>query len=102
LRAQLFGRRAHPQFEAAFDVGGGERLAVVPFDTLAQLEGQLGGVLAPRPVGGQIGDDRFEADLLLMLVEQDKIVENAHHRPFAARLRFLEERQVSRVASGDL
>ena len=37
------------QVPGAFDVGGGERLAVMPFDALAQLEGQLLAVLAPRP-----------------------------------------------------
>ena len=44
-------RRVLPcdQIPGAFDVGGGERLAVMPFDALAQLEGQPRAVLAPRP-----------------------------------------------------
>ena len=47
--AQLFLRLALQQVDRAFDVGGGERLAVMPFDALVQREGQFGAVLAPAP-----------------------------------------------------
>ena len=57
--AQLLGRLALQQIPGAFDVGGGERLAVMPFDALAQMEGQLGAVLVPGPVGGEFGTDRL-------------------------------------------
>src|SRR5580692_10205563 len=43
---QLVVRFAEQQVPGAFDVRGGERLAVVPLDALAQREGQLGPVLA--------------------------------------------------------
>src|SRR5260370_849535 len=54
IEAQLVGRLAQQQVPGAFDVLGGERPAVMPFDALAQLEGQRGLVLLPRPLGRQI------------------------------------------------
>ena len=51
------------QVPGAFDVGGGERLAVMPFDALAQLEREFGAVFAPRPARRQFRHDRFEAVL---------------------------------------
>src|SRR6185437_494595 len=66
IDAQLFAPDAHQQVPGAFDVGGSERLAVVPFDALAQWEGQLLAVLAPRPAGRQIGNDRAWAILRYM------------------------------------
>src|SRR6516225_6114335 len=44
---QLLRRQVHPQIPGAFDVLGGERLAVMKLDALAQLEGQLGPLLVP-------------------------------------------------------
>ena len=67
-----------------------ERLAVMPFDALAQLERQPGSVLAPRPFGCQIRNDRLKAVLLHALVEQHQIVEHAHHRPHCKGGRFLQ------------
>src|SRR5207237_4894949 len=49
--AQLFARLAGQKIPGALDVGGSERLAVVPFDALAQRENQLGAFLVPRPSG---------------------------------------------------
>ena len=42
-------RLALQQVDRAFDVGRGERLAVMPFDALVQREGEFGPVLAPAP-----------------------------------------------------
>src|SRR5262249_38931864 len=42
---QLFGGLALHQIPRAFDVGGGERLAVMPFHTLTQMEGEVRAVL---------------------------------------------------------
>src|SRR4029077_6658844 len=78
--AQLLGRFAGNQVPGAFDVRGGERLSVMPFDAGSQFEGQLLAVLAPRPARSQIRDDRAEAVLRDMLVEHDQIVEHAHYR----------------------
>ncbi len=49
IEAQLFLALIGQQVERAFDVGRGERLAVMPFDAVAQLEGQRGMVLVPSP-----------------------------------------------------
>src|SRR5947208_1854123 len=42
IEAELFRAAAGEQFEGAFHVRRGERLAVMPFDPLAQREGQRG------------------------------------------------------------
>src|SRR5271165_7576951 len=73
-------RLAGKRLPGAFDVGGGERLAVVPFDVLTQAEGQRGPGLVPRPVAGKIGRDRGEAVLRDVLVEENEVVEDAHQR----------------------
>ena len=52
--AQFFARLALQQVPGAFDIRGRERLAVVPFDALAQREGQLGSLLVPRPASGEL------------------------------------------------
>jgi len=56
------------------DILGRERLAIVPSNTLAQWQGQVGPVLVPRPAGREIGHDRGEAVLLHVLIEHDQIV----------------------------
>src|SRR6516225_2011200 len=53
IEAQPFLRFAGQQIVCAFDVGGGEWLAVMPFDALAQREGQLGRFLVRGPAGRQ-------------------------------------------------
>ena len=75
---ELLLRLAHQHVEGAFDVGRGERLAVMPFDALAQLEGQLLVVGAPGPALGEIRHDRIDAVLRHVLLEHDEIVENRH------------------------
>ena len=52
---------AEQQVEGAADVLGGERLAVMPFHALAQLERDPFSVLAPAPALGQIRNDRVQA-----------------------------------------
>ena len=76
--AELLLRLAHQHVEGAFDVGRRERLAVMPFDALPQLEGQLLVVAAPGPALREIGDDRIHAVLRHVLLEHDEIVENRH------------------------
>jgi hypothetical protein len=60
----------------AFNVGRGEWLAVAPFDILTQAEGQRGPDFVPRPVAGEVGNDRGEAFLRHVLVEQNEVVEH--------------------------
>ena len=68
------------------DVGGGERLAVMPFDAVPQLERQLLAILAPGPALGEVGHDRVDRIPLDMLIEQYEIVEHRHqHSDCGAR-----------------
>ena len=78
--AEFLLRLAHQHVEGAFDVGRGERLAVMPFDALLQLEGELLVVAAPGPAFRQIGNDQLHAVLRNVLLEDDEIVENRHER----------------------
>jgi hypothetical protein len=68
IEAQPLGGPPGQEIPGAFDVGRGERLAVMPFDPLAQFEGQPGSLLVPRPALGQVGNDRIEAVLRHVLV----------------------------------
>ena len=70
----------------------------MPFDVLTQLEGQRGVIIVPRPACREIGDYRVEADLRLMLVEHDEIVEHTHHRHLDNEGRRLVDRHVGRAA----
>jgi len=47
IETKPLARLTGEQIPGAFDIRGGEGLAVVPFDSLAQWEGQFGSVLAP-------------------------------------------------------
>ena len=69
IEAELLFAVVGQEIEGAFDVFGGERLAVVPFDAVAQFEAQLRAVLAPCPARGELGDDRLHAVLRNMLIE---------------------------------
>ncbi len=71
IETQLVGRLAGQQIPGAFDVLRGERFAVMPFNALAQQEGQRGAVLVSAPPGRQIGHDRGHTVLLGVLVEHD-------------------------------
>src|SRR6266446_3214891 len=85
--------------QGAFDVTCGEGMAVVPFDPLAQAERQFGAVLVPRPLGGQIWDDRLQAVLRHVLLVQDKVVENSHHWDLGRVGRFFEDRHAGRTVA---
>jgi hypothetical protein len=95
--AELVGRALQQRVPGAFDVTRGERLAIMPFDSLTQWEGQLRPVLVPRPAGRQIGHDRGEAVLCDLLVEDDEVVEHAHHRDADGDRRFLVDRHARRA-----
>ena len=99
IEAQLLLALVGQQIERAFDVLRGERLAVVPFDAVAQLEGQLGAVLVPCPARGELGHDRLHAVLRNVLVENDEIVEDAHHRHDDADRPLLVDRHAGRAVA---
>src|SRR6266481_3090737 len=92
IESELLFSLIGQQIEGAFDVLGGEGLAVVPLDAFAQLEGELGAVLAPCPARGELRHDRSQAVLRDMLVEQDEVVEYPHHRHHYADRPFLMDR----------
>ena len=85
------------QIDGAQHVLRGERLAVVPFDALAQCKGQRRAVLVPRPARREIGHDRFEARQRDVLIEQDQVVIYRHQRRLAERRRLLVNIQARRA-----
>src|SRR5438874_736357 len=94
--AQLVTRAAEQQIPGAFDIGGGERFAVVPFDTLMQFEGQLAAaLLVPCPTRRKIRHDRLHAVLLHLLVVHDQVVEHSHRRTHREDGGFLVDRHAS-------
>ena len=97
IDAQLLARLAGQKIPGALDIRGGERLAVVPFDPLAQREGQFGAFLVPRPVGGQIRDNRLQAGLRHVLLIHDQVVEDVHHRLLGGARRLLQDRHARRA-----
>src|SRR5215472_11869891 len=54
-------------------------------------------LLVPRPAGGEVGDDRLQAVLRLVLLVHDEIIEDAHHRPVDRDRRFFEQRHARRT-----
>src|SRR6516164_4743458 len=92
IDTELLGRFAGEQIPGAFDVIGGKRSAVMPFDLMTQRKCQLGAVLAPRPSGRELGNDRIGVVLLYVLIEEDEIVEYPHDRSLGDDGRFLVDR----------
>jgi hypothetical protein len=84
---------------SALHVLGGERLAVVPRNPLAQLESQLCPALIPHPALGELGNDRIDAADGLHGIEHDKPVEDGpggHHR---GKAYFLQDRQAGGIGA---
>ena len=75
IGAQFLRRLAEQQVPGALDVIGSEGVAVVPFDAFAQPKRKFAAVLVPRPIRGQIRNDRLQAVLRYVLVVHDEIVE---------------------------
>ena len=99
IEAQSLGGPPAQQIPGAFDVGRGERPAVMPFDPLAQFEGQPEPVLAPRPALGQVRNDRIEAVLRHVLVVKHEVVEHRHHRDRDRVGAFLVDRHARRAVA---
>jgi hypothetical protein len=96
---ELVARPAGQQVEGAFDVGGGEGPAVMPFHAAAQLEGELGLVLVPAPRFGEVGHDRLVAVLRHRWVEHDEVVEHRHEGHDGGRAELLVDRGARRVVA---
>jgi hypothetical protein len=99
VEAQLFLRLAGQQIVGAFDVGGGERRAVTPFDARADLEARLCSVFAPRPARREFGHDRLDPVLRHMLIEEHEVVEHPHHRHDRRYAALLEDRHAGRAVA---
>src|SRR5262245_48133400 len=76
----------------ALHILGGEGLAVMPLDALAQLEGELGLALIPAPAGAKLWDNGVETVERFGLVEQHKIIEKRHEGLRDGNGRFLVQR----------
>src|SRR5215472_1244148 len=79
--AQLLISSAGEELPGAFYVLRSERLAVMPFDALTQWENQLSPFLIRRPAGSEFRDDRPHAVLRHVLIVDDEVIEDPHHRP---------------------
>jgi len=74
----------------------------MPGHALLERERQLPAVVAPLPADGEVRHDALEAVLSCMLVEQDKVVEHAHHRQHHGnRALFMDRHAAGAVAVGD-
>ena len=76
-----------------------ERLAVMPFDALAQLEGQLGLAVVPGPALRQVGHDGLGRVERLVLVVDDEVVEDAHEGLHRGDGGFLVDRAAGQVVA---
>src|SRR5262249_32416980 len=95
---QLGGRvrRLAEHVEGVLDVLRGERLAVVPFDALAQEEHEIAVVVLPRPLLGQLTDDGVHALRLLQRIEEHEVAQTRHHGPRGRDGRRLVDREALR------
>src|SRR4051812_8607990 len=84
---------------SAFDVGRGKRLAVMPFDALAQLEGQTGVIRVPRPTFRQFRLDELRPVYLFVLLETDQAVEHRRERRHRRDRRLLVDRAAGRAVA---
>ena len=92
IDAQLLFGLTRDQIPRTFDILGGERFAVVPFDRAAQLQCQVLAVLAPCPALGKVGHDRSETVLRDVLVKQHEVIKDAHHGATGIDRRLFEDR----------
>src|SRR4051812_24717349 len=75
VETQLLVRTSEQHVPRAFNILRRERLAIVPFDTVAYPKRQLRPALVPRPFAGQIRHDGLNVVLWHMLVVHDEVVE---------------------------
>ena len=97
--AQLGLAVAEHEVPGAFDIRRGERLAVMPLDALAQLEGEFRAVIVPAPALRQVRNDSVEAILRHVLLVHDEVVVNAHVRRNRRVGRLLVDRAARRRAA---
>ncbi len=96
---EFLRRLAHQHVEGAFDVGRGERLAIVPFDVMSKLEGERLVVAAPGPAFRQLGADGVDAVLRDVLIENDQIVIDRHEGNVERIGRALMDRGAARAVA---
>src|SRR5262249_42923415 len=83
----------------ALNILRGERLAVVPFDTLPKLECEAGAALIPRPALGKLGNDRIDATDRLHRVKHDEPIEYGAGSHHGCETHLLEDRKAGRIGA---
>src|SRR5436305_5573584 len=78
--AQLVLSLSQDQVPGAFDVGGGEWLAVMPTHSAPKLKRERSHVAVPSPFDGQFRYDRVNPILWLVLFEKHQVVKDRHRR----------------------
>jgi len=99
---QLGGRvgRLAEHVERELHVLGREGLAVVPLDALAEEEDEIPVMVLPRPLLGQLADDRVDALGLLQRIEQHEVIQTRHGRPHGRdRRRLVDGEALGQVLS---
>ncbi len=91
-------RRPAHHVEGVLHVLRGERLAVVPLHVVPQEEDEVAVVVLPRPLLGQLGDDRVHALLLLGGIVVHEVVEAGAGLLHGGDRRLLVGRQARRRA----
>ena len=97
IEAQFLLRFPLQEIPGALDIGSGERLAIMPFEALPQLERQPLTILAPGPAFGKVGHDRIDRVALLVLIEQHEVVEHRHQYGDRGARHLLMDRHRSRT-----
>src|SRR5260370_8621965 len=73
IEAKLLGRFTEQRIPSTLHVIGGKRLAVPPFDTLAQPQTQLGLGRGPRPLGRPTRHNLLETRLPSTLLQHTRM-----------------------------
>jgi len=94
----IFGLAVEP-VPGALNVLRGERLAIVPFDTLPKLECEAGAVLVPRPALGKLGNNRIDATDRLHRVKHDEPIEDGASSHHGRKTDLLQDRQARGVSA---
>ena len=94
---QLFRTVAQDQVPGALNIGGSERLPVMPTDTAPNLKRELGQVGIPRPLCRQVRDNRVDSVLRHVLFKEDQVIKDPHHRVLDRVKRLLVDRHARRA-----
>jgi hypothetical protein len=99
VEAKLLFGPSGQQIVGALHVGRGEGFAVMPFDAVTQRERQLCPFFVRAPAGRKIRHDGFNPVLRYVLVKQDEVIEDPHHRHDRRDAPFLQDRHAGRAVA---